>query len=124
MDALVRPPSKAGGSASKTVAGLDTLEQIVKISTTARTDWSFATTLLAIAAVLLLLPFSGRAATLATAPMQLAQAAAPEAVPMLLAASKLRIKAGSFFMAEKKPTGTVRCRRYRSWSRPGAGPTP
>jgi hypothetical protein len=60
------------------------LGQIVKISTTARTDWSFATTLLAIAAVLLLLPFSGRAATLATAPMQLAQAAAPEAVPMLL----------------------------------------
>ena len=57
----------------------------MKISTTARTDWSFATTLLAIAAVLLLLPFSGRAATLATAPMQLAQAAAPEAVPMLLA---------------------------------------
>ena len=57
----------------------------MKTSTTARTDWSFATTLLAIAAVLLLFPFSGRAATLATAPMQLAQAAAPEAVPMLLA---------------------------------------
>ena len=51
---------------SRTVAGLATLEQIVKTSTTARTDWPFATTLLAIAAVLLLFPFSGRAATLAT----------------------------------------------------------
>ncbi len=56
-------------------------------STTTRTDWSFATTLLAIAAALLLTPFSSRAQVPAGIPMLLA---APAASDVARAAAKAK----------------------------------